>query len=145
MKCGELAASLQVKKALTRFAVKGNSSLGGTRPSSTWTKSVCCRNQSDLKAAIQNGGFRQDLYYRLNVVSLTNLPLRQRREDIPLLAAHFVGMHARKARRQVRGVSEAALAHLMRRQPTSGRGTFCDLENALESGRGAGLRRMDSA
>jgi Nif-specific regulatory protein len=83
----------------------------------------------DLKAAIQTGAFRQDLYYRLNVVSLTTPPLRQRREDIPLLASHFVRMHARKARRQMRGVSAAALAYLIQYDWP---GNIRELENAIE-------------
>jgi DNA-binding NtrC family response regulator len=83
----------------------------------------------DLKAAIQAGAFRQDLYYRLNVVTLTTPALRQRREDIPLLASHFTRMHARQSRRAVRGVSESALAHLMQYDWP---GNIRELENALE-------------
>ena len=124
---GELAPLLQAK-LLRVLQEREFERVGGTHPIRVNIRLIAATNR-DLKAAIQAGTFRQDLYYRLNVVSLTTPPLRQRREDIPLLASHFVQMHARKARRQVRGVSEAALAHLMQYDWP---GNIRELENAIE-------------
>jgi transcriptional regulator with GAF, ATPase, and Fis domain len=124
---GELALSLQAK-LLRVLQEREFERVGGTRPIRVDIRLIAATNR-DLKAAIQAGAFRQDLYYRLNVVTLTTPPLRQRREDIPLLASHFTRMHARQSRRQVRGVSEGALAHLMQYDWP---GNIRELENALE-------------
>jgi len=124
---GELAASLQAK-LLRVLQEREFERVGGTRPIHVDVRVIAATNR-DLKAAIQAGSFRQDLYYRLNVVSLSTPPLRQRREDIPLLASHFTRMHARKAQRHVQGVSQAALAHLMQYEWP---GNIRELENALE-------------
>ncbi len=124
---GELAAGLQAK-LLRVLQEREFERVGGTRPIHVDIRLIAATNR-DLKAAIQSGTFRQDLYYRLNVVTLTTPPLRQRREDIPLLASHFTQMHARKARRQVHGVSDAALAYLMQYDWP---GNIRELENALE-------------
>jgi transcriptional regulator with GAF, ATPase, and Fis domain len=124
---GELDPLLQAK-LLRVLQEREFERVGGTHSVRVNIRLIAATNR-DLKAAIQAGTFRQDLYYRLNVVSLATPPLRQRREDIPLLAAHFVQMHARKARRQVQGVSEAALAHLMQYDWP---GNIRELENAIE-------------
>jgi two-component system, NtrC family, response regulator HydG len=124
---GELAPLLQAK-LLRVLQEREFERVGGTHPIRVNIRLIAATNR-DLKTAIQAGTFRQDLYYRLNVVSLSTPPLRQRREDIPLLASHFVQMHARKARRQVQGVSEAALALLMHYDWP---GNIRELENALE-------------
>jgi transcriptional regulator with GAF, ATPase, and Fis domain len=124
---GELALSLQAK-LLRVLQEREFERVGGTRSIRVDIRLIAATNR-DLKAAIQTGAFRQDLYYRLNVVTLTTPPLRQRREDIPLLASHFTRMHARQARRPVQGVSEGALAHLMQYDWP---GNIRELENALE-------------
>ena len=124
---GELALGLQAK-LLRVLQEREFERVGGTRPIRVDIRLIAATNR-DLKAAIQAGIFRQDLFYRLNVVSLTTPPLRQRREDIPLLARHFAQLHARRARRPVRGVSEAALAHLMKYDWP---GNIRELENAIE-------------
>jgi Nif-specific regulatory protein len=124
---GELAPLLQAK-LLRVLQEREFERVGGTRPVRVDIRLIAATNR-DLKAAIQAGAFRQDLYYRLNVVGLTTPPLRQRREDIPLLAEHFARMYARKVRRTVTGVSPAALAHLMQYEWP---GNIRELENAIE-------------
>ena len=83
----------------------------------------------DLEKAIKEGTFRQDLYFRLNVVSITAAPLRERREDIPLLAAHFLKKYSKKCNRDVFGISREALRVL---QQYDWPGNVRELENAIE-------------
>jgi Nif-specific regulatory protein len=102
--------------------------VGGTRQIRTDIRLIAATNR-DLEAAIERGTFRKDLYYRLNVVSLTMPPLRDRREDIPLLASHFVAKHGQRARRRVAGIAPEALACL---KAHDWPGNVRDLENAIE-------------
>ena len=81
--------------------------LGGARPIPVDVRVLAATN-TDLQAAVRNGTFRDDLYYRLNVVNIHLPPLRDRREDIPLLVDHFVRKIARECGRDVQGVSGAA-------------------------------------
>jgi len=83
----------------------------------------------DLEAAIKNGGFRQDLFYRLNVLALTMPPLRERREDIPLLAAYFAVKYSQECKRPIKGISAQARAHLL---AYDWPGNVRELENAIE-------------
>jgi transcriptional regulator with GAF, ATPase, and Fis domain len=102
--------------------------VGGTRPIRSDIRLIAATNR-DLEAAIERGAFRRDLYYRLNVVSLTIPPLRDRREDIPLLARYFVLKHAKLAKRRVAGISREALACL---EAHDWPGNVRDIENAIE-------------
>jgi two-component system response regulator HydG len=102
--------------------------VGGTRPVRVDFRLMAATNR-DLKAAIDGGAFRRDLYYRLNVVSLSIPQLRDRRDDIPLLAAWFLRRHCDKAKRQVAGFSPEALACLMAYEWP---GNVRELENAVE-------------
>jgi Nif-specific regulatory protein len=102
--------------------------VGGTRQIRADIRLIAATNR-DLEAGIQRGTFRNDLYYRLNVVSLTMPPLRDRREDIPLLASYFVAKHGKRARRRVTGISREALACL---KAHDWPGNVRDLENAIE-------------
>ncbi|HEV3484989.1 MAG TPA: sigma 54-interacting transcriptional regulator, partial [Vicinamibacterales bacterium] len=90
---GELAPALQAKflRVLQHHAFER---VGGTRTIKVNVRVVAATN-ADLEAAVAAGRFRQDLWYRINVVSIMMPPLRARREDIPLLAAHFVAKYAR--------------------------------------------------
>jgi Nif-specific regulatory protein len=102
--------------------------VGGTRQIRSDIRLIAATNR-DLEAAIDRGTFRKDLYYRLNVVSLTMPPLRDRREDIPLLASHFVAKHGKRARRRVAGIAPEAVACL---KAHDWPGNVRDLENAIE-------------
>ncbi|MDZ7642603.1 MAG: sigma-54 dependent transcriptional regulator [Desulfurivibrio sp.] len=84
-----------------------------------------------LEEAVQEGDFREDLFYRLNVVTLPVPPLRQRGEDIPLLAAHFIDKFATRNRRRVEGITPTAM-DLLRRYHWPG--NVRELENAIERG-----------
>jgi len=102
--------------------------LGGSRTIRVDIRIIAATNEN-LEEAIQKKTFRQDLYYRLNVISLTIPPLRERPQDIPLLADHFVQIYSRKNKRLVRGVSEEATSALMRYDWP---GNVRELENAIE-------------
>ena len=84
-----------------------------------------------LEEEVKAGAFREDLYYRLNVVTLHVPPLRDRREDIPLLAEHFVRKYAAKNRREVAGITPQCM-DLLRHYPWPG--NVRELENAMERG-----------
>jgi DNA-binding NtrC family response regulator len=87
--------------------------LGGTRPVPVDVRVLAATNVN-LRQAVRERAFREDLFYRLNVVPLHVLPLRERREDIPRLVRHFVKKIARESRRDVRDVSSGALDALTR-------------------------------
>lgn len=74
---------------------------------------VIAATNRDLAQAVKEGEFREDLYYRLNVVNLEMPPLRARGEDIITLAEHFLGVYNRKNQRQLRGFSPAARLRLL--------------------------------
>ncbi|HRZ37177.1 MAG TPA: helix-turn-helix domain-containing protein, partial [Candidatus Paceibacterota bacterium] len=84
---------------------------------------------ADLAAQVQAGRFRQDLLFRLNTVEICLPPLRERREDIAPLAAHFLGQHARRYRKALTGIEPAALALL---EHHSWPGNVRELDHALE-------------
>ncbi len=102
--------------------------LGGTRPIETRARIVAATNR-DLAAALASGALREDLFYRLNVIAIHLPPLRDRREDIELLAEHFAARFAREFGRETPPLSGDALAAL-RAHPWPG--NVRELENALE-------------
>jgi two-component system, NtrC family, response regulator HydG len=124
---GELALPMQAK-LLRVLQEREFERVGGTRPIKLDVRLVAATNR-DLKEASQTGAFRLDLYYRLNVVSLRMPALRERREDIPLLAAFFANQHAEKVKRRVAGISPEARACLMHYDWP---GNVRELENAIE-------------
>jgi transcriptional regulator with GAF, ATPase, and Fis domain len=124
---GELSVALQAK-LLRALQEKEFERVGGTRSVRVDFRLIAATNR-DLKAAIDSGGFRRDLYYRLNVVSLSIPQLRDRPDDIPLLAAWFLRRHSDKAKRQVSGFSPEALACLVAYEWP---GNVRELENAVE-------------
>ena len=107
---GGIGASLQVK--LLRLLQKGEyERVGGSRTLRADVR-VVASTRLDLAEEVRSGRFRDDLYYRLNVVSISLAPLRSRKGDIPALAAQFLGLHARALGKGLRGISPGALSAL---------------------------------
>lgn len=123
----ELAPTLQAK-LLRVLQEREFDRVGGTRPIKVDIRLIAATNK-DLEEAIRAGTFRQDLYFRLNVVSLTMPPLRERREDIPLLSIHFAAKYSKQCKRHVMGISAEARACLTHYDWP---GNVRELENAIE-------------
>jgi transcriptional regulator with GAF, ATPase, and Fis domain len=124
---GELAPLLQAK-LLRVLQQREFERLGGNRLLAFDARVVAATNKN-LEQAIKAGEFRQDLYYRLNVVSVALPPLREHRDDIPLLALHFSNKHAAKCKRGFKGITAEARTLLMQ---YSWPGNVRELENAIE-------------
>ncbi len=123
----EMDVSLQVK--LLRVLANGEyQPLGATRTLKTDARVIAATN-ADLKRAIAEGRFREDLYFRINVVALELPPLRDRPEDVPLLVEHFIEKVRAKIRKPVRQVSPRTLSLL---QQYSFPGNVRELQNAIE-------------
>ncbi len=90
---------------------------------------VISATNADLRAACSAGQFREDLLFRLNTVEVHLPPLRERREDIPILAGHFLSSHATRYRRQIHGLDPSALQALLH---YSWPGNVRELEHAME-------------
>jgi two-component system response regulator AtoC len=124
---GEISANIQVhllrvleEKALTR--------VGGNEEIKLDVRIISATNK-DLKKAVASGEFREDLYYRLNVVNIELPPLRERREDIPLLAGYFLNKFAQENQKEVFEFSPEAMEFLLRYDWP---GNVRELENAIE-------------
>jgi two-component system response regulator HydG len=102
--------------------------VGGTRTLKFDARVIAATNRN-LEDAIKSGQFRQDLYYRLNVVSTVVPPLRERPDDIPLLAMYFAAKYAEKCKRSLKGISSEARSLLMN---YTWPGNVRELENAIE-------------
>jgi len=102
--------------------------VGGTQPIETDFRVIAATNRN-LEKAIQDEAFREDLYYRLNVISFKMPPLRERKEDIPLLADHFIRRFAQEANKTVTGIEREALDEMMLHEWP---GNVRELENAIE-------------
>jgi transcriptional regulator with GAF, ATPase, and Fis domain len=124
---GELSPTLQ-SKLLRVLQERSFLRVGGVRSLPLDIRVIAATNK-DLLKATQDGSFRQDLYYRLNVVSLTMPPLREHKEDVPLLAAYFVVKFADKCNRHINGISPEARRVLMEYDWP---GNIRELENAIE-------------
>ena len=123
---GDMPLSLQAK--LLRAVETGEiERLGGTKPIPVDVRIVVATH-SNLAEAVDNGTFRKDLYYRLNAVSLSLPPLRERREDISVLAEYFVEKHCQTYAQPVRKVVPETLARI---QNYPWPGNVRELENAL--------------
>ncbi|UCD19412.1 MAG: sigma-54-dependent Fis family transcriptional regulator [candidate division WOR-3 bacterium] len=124
---GDIPVSTQVKllRVLQEFSFER---LGGNVPIRVDVRLITATNQ-DLKKKIAGGAFREDLYYRLNVITLTLPPLRERKEDIKPLADHFVEKFGKKCSREIKSITGRALDKLMRYEWP---GNVRELENVME-------------
>ena len=104
--------------------------LGGVETIKVDVRVVAATN-IDLRRAVEEGRFREDLYYRLNVIAIQLPPLRQRKEDIPALVAHFVDKYARENGKRVDGVTPEAMQPLL---DYDWPGNVRELENVIERG-----------
>jgi Nif-specific regulatory protein len=124
---GELPMAMQAK-LLRVLQQREFERVGGTHPVPFKARVLAATNKN-LEQAIKSGEFRQDLYYRLNVISISVPPLREHRDDIPLLALYFAANYAEKNRRPFTGISAEARALLT---GYSWPGNVRELENAIE-------------
>ncbi len=124
---GELPLSMQVK--LLRAVQEREIREVGSEISTKIDVRIITATNKDLGEAVKNGSFRNDLYYRISVVPLFLPPLRDRRDDIPLLAQHFLIASAKRANKDLRGFTPAALNRLVT-HPWPG--NVRELENVIE-------------
>ncbi len=108
---GEMAVNLQAK-LLRVLQEREFERVGGTKPIKVDIRVVAATNRA-LEDAIKEGRFREDLFYRLNVITIKLPPLRERREDIKLLANHFTAKYAQRCKRTIRGITPDALNCLL--------------------------------
>jgi len=123
--------SLPMQTRLLRFLQNGEvRRVGDTKPRRVDVRVIAATNR-DLAVAISEGSFREDLYYRLEVVTISLPPLRQRREDIPMLAEAFLAQAARQLHRNVSAFSEGVLDLL---QKHAWPGNVRQLKHVVEAG-----------
>ena len=124
---GELSLFLQAK-LLRVLQCREFRKVGGKHPIKVNVRIIAATNK-DLRAMVSEGKFREDLFYRLEVIPLTLPPLRQRKEDIPLLVDHFIQKVNRNNKKQIRGVSSHTMGVLLRYHWP---GNVRELENCIE-------------
>jgi two-component system, NtrC family, response regulator AtoC len=124
---GELPIKLQVK--LLRVLQEAEiTPLGSTVPKKIDTRIVAATSR-DLKEEVEQGRFREDLFYRINVMAIHLPPLRERRGDIPLLTGHFIDSFNKKMGKNIEGLSSEAMAFLLAHRWA---GNIRELENVIE-------------
>ena len=123
---GELSPSVQVK--LLRVLQEGEYEPVGGNPQKADVRIIAATNRT-LEDEVEAGRFREDLFYRLNVISLTSPPLRHRLEDVPLLCEHFLQLYCQKNQRSPVVIDEVALKRLL---DYSWPGNVRELENMME-------------
>ena len=124
---GDMPPALQTK-LLRVLQERKFQRIGGTKTISIDIRVLAATNQN-LEDALRHGYFRKDLYYRLSAFPITVPPLRERREDIPSLADHFLKKYAAAAEKPIRDISTDALQMLMQHDFP---GNVRELENAIE-------------
>ncbi len=124
---GEIPLSLQVK--LLRFFQEGESRRVGDTVTRKFDVRIISATNRNLEDAVKNGSFREDLFFRLSVIPVSIPPLRERKEDIPILTNHLLQRLCDTHGRAVPGISSAALKMLM---DYSWPGNVRELENAIE-------------
>jgi len=126
---GDVPPAIQVK-LLRVLQEREFERLGGTKTLKVDVRLIAATNR-DLRAALEEGTFREDLYYRLNVVAIDIPPLREHKEDIPALADFFLARFARESGKPLRGITPPAMQLLM---DFHWPGNVRELENILERG-----------
>jgi len=126
---GDVPANIQVK--LLRILQEREFERLGSNVTRHIDVRVIAATNQDLRAALEQGTFREDLYYRLNVVPINIPPLRERKEDIRFLANHFLRKLAPEAGREVESISDAAMEKLLNYHWP---GNVRELENVIERG-----------
>jgi PAS domain S-box-containing protein len=124
---GDVSAPLQVR-LLRVLQEKEYQPLGSDRTHKTDVRVIAATNKP-LEELVDEGLFRSDLYYRINIASFVLPPLRQRPEDVPLLVEHFIARHAPRAGKEISGLSQEVLTAFMSH---SWPGNVRELENAVE-------------
>jgi two-component system response regulator PilR (NtrC family) len=124
---GEMSPVVQVK-LLRVLQERKFRRLGGTEEIDADIRILAATNR-DLTKMVADGSFREDLFYRINVIPMRVPPLRDRQGDIPLLAEHFVGRFAQQMRKPISGISGGAMAMLSQH---AWPGNIRELENAME-------------
>jgi transcriptional regulator with GAF, ATPase, and Fis domain len=125
---GELSKSFQVK-LLRALQEKEFEKVGGTKTIKVDVRILAATNKN-LKKEIRKGVFRKDLFYRINVIKVNVPPLRDRKEDIPLLVGHFIAKYAHKNSKYIAGISDKAMDAL---KDYSFPGNVRELGNIIES------------
>ena len=124
---GDLSEAFQIR-LLRVIQERTYQPLGGIKPVKADVRIIAATNK-DLGKLVKSGAFRQDLFYRINVVCLELPPLRNRKEDIPVLADHFIDLFNRLRGKSVKGMSQEALSLLMFHDYP---GNIRELENIIE-------------
>jgi len=124
---GDMSPLLQ-SKLLRVLQERQFERIGGIKTIKTDIRVIAATHQ-DLKLAVQQKRFREDLYYRLNVIPMKVPPLRERKSDIPLLAHHFLDHFNRSKKKRIRGISDEAMERLMQYDWP---GNVRELENTIE-------------
>jgi two-component system response regulator AtoC len=124
---GTMSAALQAK-LLRVLQEREFEPLGSERTQKVDVRVIAATNR-DLRQMVGDGRFQEDLYYRLNVIPIHISPLRERREDIPVLVEHFVAKHAQRAGKRIEGLAPGVLEAL---QASDWPGNVRELENTVE-------------
>jgi two-component system response regulator PilR (NtrC family) len=124
---GDVPLNLQVK-LLRTIEQKEIQPVGASNPQNVDVRVIAATNR-DLAQASEAGEFREDLYYRLNVIGIEIPPLRERREDIPALVQHFVAIHNRELRKSFKGVDGVTMKVLL---SLPWKGNVRELDNVIE-------------
>ena len=123
--------SLKTQPKLLRFLQDGKiERLGSNLPIQLDVRVIAATNQ-DIESALEKGTFRKDLYYRINTLTIEIPPLRERQEDIPLLADHFLSMYAKVHKKEVTSISPEVIEQFMN---YSWPGNIRELEKVIERG-----------
>ena len=124
---GETSMAMQVK--MLRVLQEGTFTPVGSNEMRSSNARILAATNRDLGAMVKQGTFREDLFYRLNVINVTVPPLRDRREDIPLLVDHFLGSYAKQTNKPVKSLSSHCMEYLHKHEWP---GNVRELENEIE-------------